>query len=133
SVTGSTGNYRATHGNTQLYSGSDYRLAIQTALASVGSGQRVAVMASGSIGANTIFAPSGRILEVCATLNDGNRSGRGGIVSTHTPNAELRYLTMAGHPYFGLRFFGTRGVRLGQITMNLSGGLGIRFERDQAD
>jgi hypothetical protein len=39
---------------------------------------------------------------------------------------------MTGNPYFGMRFYGTSGLTLGQITMNLSAGLGIRFERDQA-
>lgn len=39
---------------------------------------------------------------------------------------------MTGNPYFGMRFYGTSGLVLGQVTMNLSGGLGIRFERDAA-
>ncbi|KAH7014603.1 uncharacterized protein B0I36DRAFT_338955 [Microdochium trichocladiopsis] len=39
---------------------------------------------------------------------------------------------MTGNPYFGLRFYGTSGLSLGIITMNLSGGLGIRFDRDNA-
>jgi hypothetical protein len=39
---------------------------------------------------------------------------------------------MTGSPYFGLRFYGTRGLVLGKITMNLSSGLAIRFDRDQA-
>ncbi|RPA80568.1 hypothetical protein BJ508DRAFT_327280 [Ascobolus immersus RN42] len=131
-VTGSSGNYRATQNGNQIYSGGDYRLAIQTALDRASSGQRVAVFASGSIGANTILVGSGKILEVCGTLNVGNRSGRGAIESTDTQNAEIRYLTMTGNPYFGLRFFGTRGLRLGELNLNLSGGMGIRFERDKA-
>lgn len=39
---------------------------------------------------------------------------------------------MTGDPYFGLRFYGTSGLSLGKITLNLSAGLGIRFDRDQA-
>lgn len=39
---------------------------------------------------------------------------------------------MTGNPYFGLRFYGATDLTLGQITMNLSGGMGIRFDRDQA-
>lgn len=39
---------------------------------------------------------------------------------------------MTGNPYFGLRFYGTSGLVLGKINLNLSGGLGIRFDRDQA-
>lgn len=45
---------------------------------------------------------------------------------------KIPYLTMTGNPYFGLRFSGTRDLVLGAITMNLSGGLGIRFDRDAA-
>ncbi|KAK4186989.1 hypothetical protein QBC35DRAFT_499789 [Podospora australis] len=37
---------------------------------------------------------------------------------------------MTGNPYFGLRFYGTRNLSLGKITFNLSGGLAIRFDRD---
>lgn len=39
---------------------------------------------------------------------------------------------MTGNPYFGLRFYGTSGLVLEDITMNLSGGIGIRFDRDEA-
>jgi hypothetical protein len=39
---------------------------------------------------------------------------------------------MTGNPYFGLRFSGANNLVLGKITMNLSGGLGIRFDRDRA-
>lgn len=60
------------------------------------------------------------------------RNGRGAIESTGTTNANIPYLTMTGNPYFGLLFHGTRGLKLGKITMNLSGGMGIRFHRDEA-
>ncbi|KAL2257899.1 hypothetical protein VTK26DRAFT_8993 [Humicola hyalothermophila] len=132
-VTGSGNSFTATRssGDT-LYSGSDYRLAIQTALDSVSPGQRVTVLASGSIGASTITVPSGRTLEACGTIDVGNRAGRGAIESTDTSDVSIPYLTMTGNPYFGLRFSGTRNLRLGLITMNLSGGLGIRFDRDRA-
>lgn len=39
---------------------------------------------------------------------------------------------MTGSPYFGLRFYGTKNLVLGEITMTLSAGIGIRFDRDQA-
>lgn len=39
---------------------------------------------------------------------------------------------MTGNPYFGLRFYGVKNLVLGAITMNLSSGLGIRFDRDGA-
>lgn len=131
-VTASGSSFTATKGSTSVYSGSDYRAAIQAALDSISSGQRVAVMASGSIGANTITIASGKIFEGCGTINAVLKSGRGAIESTDTTGVQIPYLTMTGNPYFGLRFSGTKNLVLGQITMNLSGGLGIRFDRDKA-
>ncbi|KAK4126760.1 pectin lyase-like protein [Parathielavia appendiculata] len=130
-VTGS-GTFTANRGSTRVYSGSDYRAAIQAALDSISTGQRVAVMASGSIGANTITITSGKIFEGCGTINVASRSGRGAIEVTNANDVQIPYLTMTGSPYFGLRFSGTRNLSLGKITLNLSGGLGIRFDRDRA-
>lgn len=130
-ITSSGNTFTTARGSSTIYTGSDYRLAIQTALDAVSPGQRVAVIASGSIGANTITVPSGRTLEVCGTINVANRAGRGAIESTDTSDVKIPYLTMTGNPYFGLRFSGTRNLVLGKITMNLSGGLGIRFDRDR--
>ncbi|KAI1391572.1 ricin B lectin:Parallel beta-helix [Hypoxylon trugodes] len=131
-VTGSGSSFKANKGSTSVYSGSDYRAAIQAALDSISSGQRVAVMASGSIGANTITISSGKTFEGCGTIDTGNRAGHGAIESLGTSDVKIPYLTMTGNPYFGLRFYGTKNLVLGQITMNLSGGLGIRFDRDAA-
>ncbi|KAK4098620.1 carbohydrate-binding module family 1 protein [Parathielavia hyrcaniae] len=130
-VSGSSGSYRAVRGGSTVYSGSDYRRAIQEALDSISSGQRVAVMASGSIGANSITVSSGKIFEGCGTINAGNRRGRGAIESLHTNGAQIRYLTLTGSPSFGMLFYGTRNLALGRITMNLQSGLGIRFHRDE--
>jgi hypothetical protein len=131
-VSGSTGSYRATRGSSTVYTGSDYRRAIQEALDSISSGQRVAVMASGSIGASTITVASGKIFEGCGTINAGNRGGHGAIESLHTTGAQIRYLTLTGDPYFGMLFYGTRNLALGSIAMNLNSGMGIRFHRDEA-
>ncbi|KAI1179122.1 hypothetical protein F4777DRAFT_19087 [Nemania sp. FL0916] len=131
-VTGSGSSFKATKGSTTVYSGSDYRAAIQAAVDSIGSGQRVAVIASGSIGANTITIGSGKIFEGCGTINTANRSGHGAIEILSVTGVQIPYLTMTGNPYFGLRIYGTKDLVLGTITMNLSGGLGIRFERDYA-
>ncbi|KAI1370126.1 ricin B lectin:Parallel beta-helix [Hypoxylon crocopeplum] len=131
-VTGSGSSFTAAKGSSTVYTGSDYRAAIQAALDSISTGQRVAVMASGSIGANTITISSGKIFEGCGTINVGNRAGHGAIESLNTADVQIPYLTMTGNPYFGLRFYGTRNLVLGKITMNLSGGLGIRFDRDEA-
>lgn len=131
-VTGSGNSFVVTKGSATIYSGSDYRKAIQDALDSISSGQRVSVIASGSIGANSISISSGKTFEGCGTINVGNKSGKGAIESLNTSNVKIPYLTMTGNPYFGLRFYGTTGLSLGKITMNLSGGLGIRFDRDAA-
>jgi hypothetical protein len=131
-VTGSGSSFTATRGSTNVYTGSDYRAAIQAAVDSISSGQRVSVIASGSIGANTITLTSGKIFEGCGTINTVVRSGRGAIEITDAANVQIPYLTMTGNPYFGLRISGAAGLVLGKITMNLSGGLGIRFDRDRA-
>jgi hypothetical protein len=89
-------------------------------------------MASGSIGASTITIQSGKTFEGCGTINVGNRSGRGAIEAINTSNVNIAYLKMTGNPYFGLRFSGTSGLKLGDIDLTLSGGLGIRFDRDAA-
>ncbi|TFL02214.1 hypothetical protein BDV98DRAFT_55444 [Pterulicium gracile] len=129
-VTGSGSSFVASRGGSQLYSGSDYRAAIQAAVDGISSGQRVAVIASGSIGANTITIQSGKTFEGCGTINVGNRSGRGAIEVLNVNDVKIPYLSMTGNPYFGLRIYGTRNLELGTINMNLSGGLAIRFERD---
>lgn len=130
-VTGS-GTFTATVNGGNVYTGTDYRLAIQTALDRIGAGQRVTVRASGSIGASTIVVTSGKIFEVCGTMNTVFRNGRGAIEIINQNDVSIPYLTMTGNPYFGLRISGTRNLNLGEITMNLSGGLGIRFDRDAA-
>lgn len=91
-VTGSGSSFVATKGSSTLYSGSDYRLAIQTALDSISSGQRVSVIASGSIGASTITISSGKIFEGCGTINVAYRAGKGAIESLNTQNVQIPYL-----------------------------------------
>ncbi|GAB4004946.1 hypothetical protein GCM10029992_51380 [Glycomyces albus] len=129
-VTGSSGNYTASNGGSTVYQGGDYRAAIQAAVDSIGSGQRVAVMASGSIGASTISIGSGKTFEGCGTINIGWNTARGAIESLNTSNVSIPYLNLTGEAYFAMRFYGNSNLHLGQINMNLSGGAGIRFERD---
>ncbi|WQF75333.1 Putative pectin lyase/virulence factor [Colletotrichum destructivum] len=131
-VTGSGSSFVATRGSTQVYTGSNYLAAIQAAVDAITSGQRVSVIASGSIGAGTITIGAGKTFEGCGTINAGLRSGRGAIEVTDAAGVKIPYLTMTGNPYFGLRFSGTKDLTLGAINMNLSGGIGIRFDRDRA-
>jgi hypothetical protein len=130
-VTGSSGAYVTRRGSSTVYSGSDYRAAVQAGVDAISSGQRVAVMASGSIGANTISIGSGKIFEGCGTIDIGWRSGRGAIESLNTSNVSIPYLNLTGSAYFAMRFYGNSNLHLGDINMELSGGMGIRFERDQ--
>lgn len=131
-VTGSSGAYVTKEGSTTVYSGSDYRAAVQAGVDTISSGQRVAVMASGNIGASTITIQSGKTFEGCGMITVGNRSGRGAIEAINTTDVNIAFLKMSGNPYFGLRFSGTNGLKLGDIDLTLSGGLGIRFDRDAA-
>ncbi|KAK4210845.1 hypothetical protein QBC37DRAFT_291586 [Rhypophila decipiens] len=131
-VSGSGSSFRTARGSAQLYSGSDYRAAIQAGLDGISAGQRLSVLASGSIGAGTITLASGKIFEGCGTINVGNRAGRGAIEIQNVNDVQIPFLTMTGNPYFGLRISGTRNLKLGKLNFNLSGGLAIRFDRDAA-
>jgi hypothetical protein len=75
---------------------------------------------------------SGKIFEGCGTINVGYRAAHGAIEVLNTVGTRIPYLTLTGNPYFGLRFYGTKDLVLGKITMNLSAGIGIRFDRDKA-
>ncbi|KAH7354530.1 parallel beta-helix repeat protein [Plectosphaerella cucumerina] len=130
-VTGSGSSFMATRGSTVIYNGFDYRAAIQAAVDSISSGQRVSVIASGSIGASTITIGSGKTFEGCGTINVGWRNGRGAFESLNTQGVQIPYLTLTGEAYFAMRFHGTRDLVLGRITMNLNRGMGIRFDRNE--
>jgi hypothetical protein len=130
-VTGE-GTFVATVGSEEVYAGDDYLVAIQTALDTITEGQRLSVIASGSIGDRSITITSGKIFEGCGTIDVGNNAGHGAIEVLDASDVSIPFLTMTGAPYFGMRFYGVSNLSLGQITMNLSGGLGIRFERDEA-
>lgn len=110
----------------------NYITAIQRAVDSISSGQRVSVLASGSIGASTITIGAGKTFEGCGTINAAIRNGRGAIEVTDVANVRIPYLTMTGSVYFGMRFSGTTGLTLGDIVFDLTAGMGIRFDRDRA-
>ncbi|KAI9054520.1 hypothetical protein LZ554_001677 [Drepanopeziza brunnea f. sp. 'monogermtubi'] len=130
-VTGEGGSYIATFLTKEVYSGPDYLAAITAALDSIAAGQRVSVIASGSIGSGRIHVDSGKIFEGCGEIDVADNK-RGSIESLNTIEASIPFLSLTGSPYFGMRFYGTQGLSLGRITMRLSGGMGIRFDRDEA-
>ncbi|THV39487.1 right-handed parallel beta-helix repeat-containing protein [Glycomyces buryatensis] len=135
-VDGSGGSYTTTNGGSEVYSGGDYLAAIQAGIDSLNPDrteqESVVVNADGAIGGNHIGLPSHTSLSVCGTMDVGSSSGHGAIEAGGAQDVSIPHLNMTGNPYFGLRFFGMDGLHLGQINMELSGGLGIRFERDEA-
>lgn len=126
SVTGAPGAYYVN--GTSV--GDNYLGAILQAISSVGTGQRVTVYADGSIGDSYIALPSNITFEVCGTMNVGYVAGHGAIEAISQSNVYIPHLKMTGSPYFGLRFADDQNLHLGHIELNMSGGLGIRFDRD---
>lgn len=131
-VDGTEGAYTATVGSSEVYSGSDYYTAIQEAIDSISTGQTISVIASGSIGSNSISIDSGKTFEGCGTITASIANGKGAIESLNTNDVSIPYLSLAGEVYFGLHFYGTTGLTLGEIDMTLTAGIGIRFDRDEA-
>ncbi|KAH7086232.1 parallel beta-helix repeat protein [Paraphoma chrysanthemicola] len=124
--------YRATRaGGASVYSGGDLGQAINTALRSINSGQRVSVLSSGSIGSTVIAVGSGKTFESCGVLNvTPARSGSGNVESKNTVGAKINYLTLTGTSGFALHHYGVRDLYLGNIVLNVTRGIGIRFDRD---
>ncbi|KAF1960468.1 hypothetical protein CC80DRAFT_489601 [Byssothecium circinans] len=130
-VTGS-GTFTVKKGSSTVYTGSDYLAAVNAGITNTASGQRLVVSSSGSIGASTIAIKSGITFEGCGTINTSLRSGRGAIEILNTSGVKIPYLSVSGNPYFAVRVYGSKDLTFGVVTMNLSGGIGIRFDRDQA-
>ncbi|MGQ7787139.1 hypothetical protein [Nesterenkonia sp. K-15-9-6] len=120
-----------------VYQGESYIVAIWEAVGSLTPGrtsqESVSVMASGWIGHHTIDLPSHTSFEVCGTMDVGNATGRGAIEAFGATDVAIPHLTMTGRPWFGLHFGAVRGLHLGQITLDLTGGLGVRFDRESPD
>ncbi len=134
-VTGSqSSGFTATYHGETVYQGEYYINAIWEAIGALDpnrtSQEKVSVMASAWIGDNAIDLPSHTAFEVCGTMDVGNASGEGAVQAIGATDVSIPYMNMTGAPYFGMRFADVHGLHLGDINMNLSGGLGIRFERD---
>jgi hypothetical protein len=95
------------------------------------SKQRVVVRGSGTVPANaSLDLPSYTVLDVCGTITASGTTG-----ANHAPirirgvrDVEVQNATIAGAPYFGIFIRNSDNVTLGQISMPLSGGLGIRID-----
>jgi len=131
----SNGSWTARNGGSTVYTGTDMRAAVQAAIGSLTAGrtskQRVVVRGSGSIAANArISLPSYTALDVCGTI-DVTGSGSGDyapIYSRGTTQIEVQHLTVTGRPLYGIFMRNVTDVFLGEITMRLSGGLGVRID-----
>jgi hypothetical protein len=131
----SGGTWTARNGGRTVYTGSDMRAAVQAAIGSLTAGrtskQHVVVRGSGSIAANArISLPSYTVLDVCGTI-DVTGSGSGDyapIYSRGTTQIEVLHLTVTGRPLYGIFMRNVTNVFLGEITMRLSGGLGVRID-----
>ena len=132
--------WTARNGSSTVYTGSDMRAAIQAAVSSLSAGrtskQRVVVRGSGSMSANSrISLSSYTILEVCGTINvTGSGSGdQAPVYARGATDIEVPYLTLTGAPRYGIFMRNVNNLYLGQITMRLSGGLGVRIDNHGGD
>ncbi|MBE1491047.1 hypothetical protein [Plantactinospora soyae] len=137
-LSGST--WTSRNGSRTVYTGGDMRAAVQAALDSLTAGrtskQAVVVRGSGTISAGSrISVPSQTILDVCGTITvNGSGSGdQAPIYSRGTSNIEVRYLTLRGAPLYGIFMRNVNNLVLGQINMQLSGGLGVRIDNHGGD
>jgi hypothetical protein len=127
-------NWTAKHGGTTVYTGTDMRAAVQAAINALparSAKQNVVVRGSGTVSANArISLPSYTLIDVCGTINvTGSGSGdQAPIYSRGTTDVEVANLTVTGTPLYGIFMRNVTNVVLGTITMNLSGGLGVRID-----
>ncbi|MEO3752879.1 right-handed parallel beta-helix repeat-containing protein [Streptomyces sp. B6B3] len=118
------------------YSGDSMPEAIRAGIASLSEGrtsiESVVVRGSGDIGSeDSIDIPSYTSIEVCGTINVvgsiGSEAAPLRMVGVN--DVAVPYLEgMTGSPYFGIFVRNASNVHLGEINMNLSGGLGIRID-----
>ena len=91
----------------------------------------MAILSSGSISAGSRFSlPSYTTLEVCGTINvTGSGSGdMAPIYARGVHDIEVTRANITGSPNYGIFIRSVDNVKLGQITMSLSSGLGVRID-----
>jgi hypothetical protein len=114
------GNWVAENGGSTVYSGNDMRAAMQAGIDSLTPGrsskQSVLVQGSGTIAASArVSVASHTVLNVCGTINVSG-SGSGDMAPVYAREV------------YGMFFRSVSNLRLGQIDMRLSSGLGIRID-----
>ncbi|WP_456284790.1 hypothetical protein [Microbacterium sp. JZ101] len=127
--------WRAYRGSTLLWEGADMLTAINTAISGLDAGrtskQRVVVNGSGTMSANArITMPSYTTLESCGTINvTGTGSGNvAGVYMRGAHDIEIARLHLTGTPVYGIFARNVDNLRLRDIDMRLSGGLGVRID-----
>ncbi|MBB2940374.1 hypothetical protein FB565_000078 [Actinoplanes lutulentus] len=93
--------------------------------------ERVVVRGSGDIpAAGRITMRSFTTLDVCGTINatGATATDRGPIFARGVTDIEVQHVTVTGAPLYGIFMRDVANVKLGQITMRLSGGLGVRID-----
>jgi hypothetical protein len=110
-VTESGGTWTATNDSSDVYSGTDMRLAIQAAIDSLTSGrsskESVLVQGSGTIDASSrINMKSHTLLNVCGTIDVvGNPSGDNApVYGRGVTNIEIPNISITGNPAYGIFF-----------------------------
>jgi hypothetical protein len=133
SLSGST--WTAMRGGTSLYSGSDMRAAVQAGIGGLTAGrttkQRVLVQGSGSVSAGSrIDVASYTVLNVCGTINvTGSGSGdQAPIYARAKTDIEVPNVKITGAPLYAMFFRDVDNLRLGQIDIRVTNGLGIRID-----
>lgn len=134
-VAASGGAWTARNGATTVYNGPSMLGAMRAAVGSLTPGrtakERVVVRSSGTIAANqSLDLPSHTIFESCGTINvTGTPTGDNAVVrGRNVTNIEIPHLSVTGGPWFGIFVRNGSNIRLGQIDLRLSGGLGIRID-----
>lgn len=137
-VYNSGGQFVAENGGSQVYAGSDFINAIQSAVDSLTSGrtskEKVRVDATGNTGTaastKAVDLPSYTILDVPGSINV-NDSGEPWIIparAQYAEEVEIQRFNVTGTPRYGIRMSHCNSVIVEDVNMDLSSGLGIRID-----
>lgn len=132
------GQFVAENGGSEVYAGGDYVDAMQAAVDSLTPGrttmETVRVDATGSTGAasslRAVDLPSYTVFDVPGSI-DVTDSGEPWIVPVRAQDVEsieIPRLTVTGNPRYGIRVSHCTDVVIGDVTMDLTAGLGIRID-----
>ncbi|MDT0444870.1 right-handed parallel beta-helix repeat-containing protein [Streptomyces johnsoniae] len=117
------------------YSGTDMLSAMRAAVGSLPSDRTakagVLVRGSGDVpGDQSLDLPSYTMIDFCGTINVTGpaRAGHAPLRTRNTTDVEIRNASLTGTPHFGILVRNGTDITMGQIDMDLSGGLGVRID-----